>query len=109
MSRENSPAVAARMTKLKIDDYFPGVQDKRPFLEEKLKSWGISFNEIGYMGDDLPDLECMAAAGASFSPSDAVPEVLAAVDYVSSKAGGAGAVREVADLIVAARLVAADG
>jgi N-acylneuraminate cytidylyltransferase len=108
ISRENSPAVAARMTKLKIDDYFPGVLDKRPFLEQKLKSWDIAFDEIGYMGDDLPDLECMAAAGASFSPCDAVPEILAAADYVSSQAGGAGAVREVADLIVAARLVTSD-
>ncbi len=104
ISRENSAAVAARMNKLGIGDYFPGVIDKRPLLEEKLKTWGIAFNETGYMGDDLPDLDCMAHAGASFCPADAVPEILAAADYVSCRNGGGGAVREVADLILAAQL-----
>lgn len=104
ISRENSPAVAARMIKLGIGDYFPGVLDKRAFLQEKFESWGMKFNETGYMGDDLPDLDCMADAGVSFSPGDAVPEILAAADYVSSRMGGAGAVREVADLIVASQL-----
>ena len=55
-----------------------------------------------YIGDDVNDLEALRAVGFSAAPADAMPSVLKAVHYVCEKKGGEGAVREVADLILAA-------
>lgn len=100
ISAEDSQVVAARMKKLKIDAYFPGIKDKYKFLKEQAKCWQIPIANMGYMGDDLCDLECLMHVGYSFCPADAVPELLQQVHYVCTKPGGHGAVREVCDLIV---------
>ena len=55
------------------------------------------------MGDDLPDLPLMNAAGLALAPADAVPEVRRAADWVSRQPGGRGAVREAVELILRAR------
>jgi 3-deoxy-D-manno-octulosonate 8-phosphate phosphatase (KDO 8-P phosphatase) len=52
------------------------------------------------MGDDLPDLPVLAAAGLAACPADAVEEVHAACHYVTQAVGGHGAVREVIELIL---------
>jgi len=100
ITAEASPSVSARMKKLKIDAYYPGVKDKLPLLKNLSKQWHVPLENIAYVGDDLGDLECLYHAGASFCPADAVPEILKAADYVCKNAGGAGAVREVCDLIL---------
>lgn len=103
VTAETSAVVAARMRKLGITDYFPGVRDKRAWLDEHLPRWGVALAEVAYIGDDLNDLEGLRAVGASFCPADAVPEVRAAVSYVCTAEGGDGAVREVCDLLRHAR------
>ncbi|BCT66792.1 acylneuraminate cytidylyltransferase [Nitrosospira sp. NRS527] len=100
ISSEDSPAVAARMKKLRIDEYYPGVQNKLPLLLELAQRWGISLQNIGYVGDDLTDLKCLSRVGSAFCPADAVPEILRQVHYVCKYSGGHGAVREVCDLIL---------
>jgi N-acylneuraminate cytidylyltransferase len=100
ISTEDSPAVAARMKKLHIDEYYPGVKNKLPLLLELAKRWGISPQNIGYMGDDLSDLQCLSWVGSAFCPADAVSEILRQAHYVCTRSGGHGAVREVCDLIL---------
>jgi N-acylneuraminate cytidylyltransferase len=100
ISTEDSPAVAARMKKLRIDEYYPGVQKKLPLLLQLAKRWGIPLQDIGYIGDDLSDLECLSRVGSAFCPADAVSEILRQAHYVCERAGGHGAVREVCDLIL---------
>jgi N-acylneuraminate cytidylyltransferase len=100
ISTENSPAVEARMKKLCIDEYYPGVRNKFPLLLELAKRWNISLRNIAYIGDDLSDLECLRHAGTAFCPADSVPEILQQAHYVCKKAGGQGAVREACDLIL---------
>jgi len=100
ISTEDSPAVAARMKKLRIDEYYPGVQKKLPLLLQLAKRWSIPLPDIGYIGDDLSDLECLSRVGSAFCPADAVPEILRQAHYVCERAGGHGAVREVCDLIL---------
>lgn len=100
VTAENSPAVAARMEKLRIEDYFPGVGDKLDWLNKQCSTWKLDPDQIAYMGDDLGDLQCLRQAGAAFCPADAAPEVIRAAGYVCSRPGGAGAVREVCDLII---------
>jgi N-acylneuraminate cytidylyltransferase len=102
LSQESSPAVAARMSKLKIDDYFPGVVDKLELLQRLAGQWHVELAQVAYVGDDLNDLQCLERVGLSCCPANAVPDILRTVDYVCEKSGGAGAVREVCDLILEA-------
>lgn len=99
VTAESSPAVDARMRKLGITDYFPGIRDKEAWLAEYSARWQVDAARIAYIGDDLNDLGALSAVGLSCCPADAVPAVRSAVSYVCDAAGGAGAVREVCDLI----------
>lgn len=100
LTSEDSPAVAARMKKLGIEEYHPGVTDKLALLRECVVRWGVDLRAVAYVGDDVGDLECLRAVGLSCCPADAVPDVRRQVDYVCSSPGGRGAVREVCDLIL---------
>lgn len=100
ISTEKSAAVEARMKKLHIEEYHPGVQDKFSLLLELTKRWGISLQDTAYVGDDLSDLKCLTCVGNAFCPADSVPEVLQQADYVCKYPGGNGAVREVCDFIL---------
>ena len=57
---------------------------------------------IAYIGDDVNDLEIMKNVGLSACPADAVPEIIKIADYICNKAGGRGAFRELADIILEA-------
>ena len=96
---ERSPAVAARMKKLGIDEYHPGIKDKLPVLQGLAAKWSIPLANIAYMGDDLGDRECLLKAGFSLCPANAVPAIRALCDFTAKTAAGAGAVREACDLI----------
>jgi len=100
ISTEKSPAVEARMKKLNIDEYHPGVRNKLPLLLELARRWNIALGDMAYIGDDLGDLECLNPVGVAFCPADSVPEILEHVHYVCKGRGGHGAVREVCDLIL---------
>ena len=100
VSSEKSPAVAARMRKLRIDEYYPGVEDKFLLLKELAKRWDVALQNMAYIGDDLSDLECLANAGLACCPADAAPQVLQKAHYRCLHAGGEGAVREVCDFIL---------
>jgi 3-deoxy-D-manno-octulosonate 8-phosphate phosphatase (KDO 8-P phosphatase) len=64
---------------------------------------GVADEEVAYMGDDVNDLPLLRKVGLSAAPADARPEVRAAVHFVARAAGGRGAVRELCDLLAAAR------
>jgi N-acylneuraminate cytidylyltransferase len=99
VTAETSAVVDARMRKLGITDYFAGVKDKLAWLKDQEARSGVSPSQTAYIGDDLNDLDGLRSVGFSCCPADAVPAVRNAVHYVCSAAGGAGAVREVCDLI----------
>lgn len=99
VTAENSAAVTARMRKLGLTDYYPGVDDKAAWLAEAGERWQVSLEQTAYIGDDLNDLPCLRTVGLSGCPSDAVPEVRDAVKYICGGAGGDGAVREFSDVI----------
>jgi 3-deoxy-D-manno-octulosonate 8-phosphate phosphatase (KDO 8-P phosphatase) len=69
----------------------------------ELAHLGIPDAEVAYMGDDVNDLGLLRRVGLSACPADALPEVRRAVHFVSSNPGGRGAVRELCDLIRAAK------
>ena len=93
-------AVGRRLSELKVDYLYQNVKNKRDFLETFLEERQMSREQVGYIGDDLNVLPAMELAGYSACPKDACGEILAAVDYVSSKEGGHGAVRDVIEHIL---------
>jgi len=92
--------IEARQIQLGIPHLFSGTEDKLEAFNEFLKRTQLAPNEVAYMGDDLPDLPVLEGVGFSATVPEAVDEVLAAVDYVTRRAGGTGAAREVCDMIL---------
>lgn len=89
-----SPMVERRAKELGIHYLLQGVQKKYPSLLELANNCALSLEEIGYVGDDLNDLQCMEAVGFRACPSDAAVDVKSVCDYVALSSGGHGAVRE---------------
>ena len=77
-------------------------------LEELKEKYNLSYEEISYMGDDLPDICCLEKVGLACCPQDAVDEVKEVAHFVSQKDGGRGAVRELCDLILEAQGIKKD-
>jgi len=102
LSTEQNPVVAARCEKLGLP-YVQGLgADKETALRRVARERGVDLEEVAFVGNDVNDLGCFAAAGLAVAVADAVPEVRAAADYVLSAAGGHGALRELADAVLAA-------
>ncbi len=100
ISSSTSTAGISRLERLGINPVHTGVGNKLDVLTELVHAAGIEWSEVAYMGDDLPDLDCLAAVGVSCAPADAVAAVKKAARYVTNALGGRGAVRELSDLIV---------
>jgi 3-deoxy-D-manno-octulosonate 8-phosphate phosphatase (KDO 8-P phosphatase) len=98
----SSDVVAIRARELGIGIVRQGVHDKAAAWRAILSETGISAEETAYVGDDIVDLPLLRLVGFSAAPSDAEPYVLEAVDYVSSRAGGHGAVREIVEFLLRA-------
>jgi 3-deoxy-D-manno-octulosonate 8-phosphate phosphatase (KDO 8-P phosphatase) len=79
-----------------------GFYGKSAGFAEILEEENLSPEEVGYVGDDIQDLPVFKQVGFRAAPSNAVREVQAEVDYVCSRVGGDGAVREIAELILTA-------
>ncbi len=92
--------VRARVKMLGIHYLFEGALNKVPPFEELQKQTGINPNEMAYMGDDHFDLPILNAVQFSATVPDAMDEVLEAVQYVTRRPAGNGAVREVCDYIL---------
>lgn len=102
LSVELNPVVAARAAKLGVE-VAHGVSDKAARLLAWLAERGLDPARVAYVGNDLRDIPCLELVGWPVAVADARPEVRAVARVVLTNAGGAGAVREVADLILAAR------
>ena len=100
ISGRKSLSTEARCNKLGIDEYYTGVEDKASKLVEIVKRLNLNYSEIMYIGDDLIDLKVMSMVGFKVAPRNAVEAVKERVDYVTSKNGGDGALREVVDLLL---------
>ena len=99
----NSQIVQRRANELGIVHIIQGREDKRTALSELCNDAGLSPQDCAYMGDDLPDLGAIRAAGLGMTVSDGTRRVLEAADWCSSAEGGNGAVREACEFILAAR------
>ena len=98
-----SKAMEVRAEQVRMTYVYQGHIEKVPILEEIIKRSGFELAEIAYAGDDLTDVPILRRAGLAFAPADARPEVKRCAHYVTSAAGGAGAVREIAEILLQAQ------
>ncbi|MFV2071130.1 MAG: KdsC family phosphatase [Thermoanaerobaculales bacterium] len=105
LSGRASDAVTARCIELGIraELVIQGSRDKSADFDRIEQLLGLDDREVAAVGDDLPDLPMLARAGFAACPADAAPEVMAACDLVCGAAGGHGAVREVAEVLLKAQ------
>ncbi len=93
ISGGKSAGIVKRLNILGIDEIHLGIDNKLPVFNSIVTKWNIPITNIAYMGDDIPDLECLKIAGLPSCPKDAVGEILEICSYVSIRNGGEGCVR----------------
>jgi 3-deoxy-D-manno-octulosonate 8-phosphate phosphatase (KDO 8-P phosphatase) len=103
ISGRNSAAVEKRMAELGVQHVILGCKDKVAAMDELAATLGLAVASCGYVGDDMPDLALLEHVGFSVAVANAVPALQERCDYVTRKSGGGGAVREICELILAAR------
>ena len=103
ITARNNGTVEHRAKILGIKELYMGAKNKLIALEELMKKYNLKSSEISYMGDDLPDICVLERVGLKCCPNDAVDEVKKVCNFVSSKGGGKGAVRELCDFILKAK------
>lgn len=105
VSTRTSKVVARRCADLRIpeDCVLQGERDKAAAFDLLARRWSLEAHEIAAVGDDLPDLGMLRRAGVGAAPSDATPIVRDAAALRLTRPGGAGAVREMCDLLLEVR------
>lgn len=95
-----SELLKKRVEKLKIKYLFQGISEKTLILSDIMNKTGLKSEEIAYMGDDLNDIKVIKKIGFSGTPLDGANEIKAIADFISTKNGGEGAVREFVEVIL---------
>ncbi|MFP8780560.1 KdsC family phosphatase [Hydrogenophaga sp. RWCD_12] len=103
VSGRDSLALRTRLGALGVTHTRFGTEDKRPAAEAILAELGLAWSQAAAMGDDWPDLPMLRRAALACVPPSAHPEVLAVAHHVTRALPGAGAVRELCDLLLAAQ------
>ena len=103
LSARQSATTPHRAAQLGITLVRQGVPNKLDAYDQILSELGLTDSQVAYMGDDIVDLAVLGRVGFSTAPADAVAEVRARVDWVSSRIGGDGAARELLETILRAQ------
>ena len=92
-----------RLQILGVTRFYLNCMDKVTAIREFVADYGVDLENVIYMGDDIPDLECMRLVGVPVCPSDAAMEVVEASRYISEFNGGHGAVRDIIEQVMRAK------
>jgi 3-deoxy-D-manno-octulosonate 8-phosphate phosphatase (KDO 8-P phosphatase) len=95
-----SDAVTDRLNRLGIRDVFMQEPDKKRRLTDYMQQHNLSWNEVLFMGDDIPDYEVLTMVGMPCAPADAASEIKQVSKYISSLPGGQGCVRDVIEKVL---------
>ena len=96
-------SILLRYKDVGIEDIFLGSSFKTEKMQQLLDKYGLSKDEVLYMGDDIPDYEVMKQVGLPCCPADAAPEIREICIYVSHLNGGKGCVRDVVEQVLKAQ------
>jgi len=103
VSGKDSAALRQRLQALRIDHVHLGADPKLPVAQAALDAAGLSWQEVAVAGDDWPDAPLLARAGLAFAPPTAHAEIRHLAHHVTSAHAGAGAVREMCDVLLMAK------
>ncbi|MBO6060173.1 MAG: HAD-IIIA family hydrolase [Bacteroidaceae bacterium] len=92
-----------RYNALGVPDVYLSCSRKIDVYQQFLDKYGLSDEEVMYMGDDIPDYEVLRRCGLPCCPADAAPEIRQVCTYVSPLCGGLGCARDVIEQILAAQ------
>lgn len=95
----NNGTVDKRACDLRVCEVYQGCRNKLPILEGIMQKYELDFSQVAYMGDDEPDICILEKVGLAACPADAVDNVKKVCNFISSKDGGRGAVRELCDFV----------
>jgi 3-deoxy-D-manno-octulosonate 8-phosphate phosphatase (KDO 8-P phosphatase) len=103
ISGRASAVVEQRAAELQVAWVYQRVTDKVQVLQELLHHTGLAAPAVAYIGDDLGDIPVLRRVGLPIAVANALPAVQACARWVTRRAGGQGAVREVIDLLLRAQ------
>lgn len=103
ISAGRAGAIQHRAEHLGIQHVHTSVHDKLETLRDVAGMLGLGLDEVGHVGDDINDLPVLEVVGAPITVADGIEAVKRAAIYVAQRNGGKGAVREVAELLLALR------
>lgn len=103
LSGRTSPAVVHRCRELGIEPVIQGRTDKIPSYLDLLRSLGMRRDQVCFVGDDLPDLPLVLASGIGATVASGVRELRERADWISTRKGGEGAVRELVEALLMAQ------
>lgn len=103
ISGRESPATTVRAEELGVECFQDDSARKLPAMEAFMARHNASWHEVAFMSDDLADLPVLDRVGLPVAVANAVPQVRAAARWVTTRPGGAGAVREFAEALLTAR------
>ncbi|MEG5264654.1 3-deoxy-manno-octulosonate-8-phosphatase KdsC [Pseudomonas sp. JDS28PS106] len=103
ISGRKSPVVERRAKNLGIAHLFQGREDKLVVLDQLLATLGLTYEQVAYLGDDLPDLPVIRRVGLGMAVANAASFVRQHADGVTQARGGEGAAREFCELILSAQ------
>lgn len=99
----DTPAIVNRYALLGIKDVYIKAADKGPIMDKWLAENSITEDKVAYVGDDIPDLQCMQRVGLAVAPADAAAEVKDVSQYITQATGGYGVGRELLEQILKAK------
>jgi len=98
-----SKAMDVRAAQVGMTYVYQGHIEKVPILEEVVKKSGLEMSEVAYAGDDLTDVPILRRVGLGFAPANARVEVKRRAHHITTAGGGAGAVREMCEILLKAQ------
>lgn len=92
--------VLEKLQQFGVNLIFNNAHNKENVLKQFVEDSNLEYNQLLYVGDDIPDYGVMKMCGLSCCPNDAVDEIKVISDYISPINGGQGAVRDITELVL---------
>lgn len=101
VTTENTKIAEMRAKRIQVDDVYQGVVNKTDAIEDLLKKYSLSWDEIAFIGDDINDIPVLRKVGLAVAPANATALNKKVAHFITQNDGGHGCVREVCDLLLA--------
>lgn len=99
ITSHQTSCVPDRMNQLGVEEVYQGIWNKIEALDEVIQKYGLKYDEVAVIGDDINDISLFEVCGLNACPADACEEIKALSDVVMKHNGGRGAVRELIEML----------